>query len=47
MRSDDLYLSDIVQAASSIARFVEGLDEDRFRSHASQERETHESPMFP
>ena len=30
MRSDDLYLSDIVQAADSIARFVEGLDEDRF-----------------
>ena len=30
MRSDDLYLSDIVQAADSIMRFVEGLDEDRF-----------------
>ncbi|MBK7767055.1 MAG: DUF86 domain-containing protein [Sulfuritalea sp.] len=30
MRSDNLYLSDIVQAADSIARFVEGLDEDRF-----------------
>lgn len=30
MRSDKLYLSDIVQAADSIARFVAGMDEERF-----------------
>lgn len=30
MRSDALYLADIVQAADAIARFVLGMDEDRF-----------------
>jgi len=30
MRSDALFLEDIVQAAAAIARFVTGLDEDRF-----------------
>ncbi len=30
MRSDALYLADIVQAADAIARFVAGMDEDRF-----------------
>jgi uncharacterized protein with HEPN domain len=30
MRSDALYLADIVQAADAIARFVEGMDEPRF-----------------
>ena len=30
MRSDKLYLSDIVQAADSIARFVAGMGEERF-----------------
>jgi uncharacterized protein with HEPN domain len=30
MRSDALYLADIVKAADAIARFVEGMDETRF-----------------
>lgn len=30
MRSDELYLSDIVQAADSIAQFVAGMDEEHF-----------------
>ena len=30
MRSNQLYLSDIVEAADSIARFVVGMDEERF-----------------
>lgn len=30
MRSNDLYLSDIVQAADSIAQFVTGMDEEQF-----------------
>jgi hypothetical protein len=30
MRSNELYLSDIVQAADSIAQFVAGMDEERF-----------------
>lgn len=30
MRTDDLYLADIVQAAESVSQFVAGLDETRF-----------------
>jgi len=30
MRSDDLYLTDILQAADAIAGFVKGIDEVRF-----------------
>jgi uncharacterized protein with HEPN domain len=30
MRSNELYLSDIVQAADSIAQFVSGMDEEQF-----------------
>lgn len=30
MRSDDLYLTDIVQSADAIAGFVEGMDESEF-----------------
>ena len=31
MRREDLYLSDIVEAADAIARFISGISWDRFR----------------